>query len=205
MASSRFVSHVRLWLLVSPLLICSLAPLIQDQQAFEISKAEQTAAEKTLGSDRADAAVSLTNSRFHRWFIESGAVKASFAGSNSPAAFSDGGASDLGRNWMQHFWMTIYRGLYRASIAQHWLAGALLLLLAVTNDGAVVRKIRAANAGFANPVSFHVAAHGLTLCFGIGASALLMPLPLLANWWTYAVILVAVLFWRLAASFHVGR
>ncbi|MEN7527695.1 DUF4400 domain-containing protein (plasmid) [Cupriavidus basilensis] len=203
--NSRFASHVRLWLIVSPLMICTLAPFIQDQSAFEISEAEQTSVERVLGQRKAQSAVLLANARFHRWFIETGAVKASFSGSDTSTAVSDGGASDFGRGWMKHFWLTIYRALYRAGVAYHWLFGALFLLLAVFNDGSVTRKIRAASAGFANPVSFHVAAHGLMLCFGLGASALLLPFSLLANWWTYVVCLVGLLCWRLAASFHVGK
>lgn len=205
MAGSRFASHVRLWLIIAPLMICTLAPFIQDQTAFEISEAEQASTEHVLGSDKANVAVSSANARFHKWFIDSGAVKASFSGSDAPTTLSDSGASDFGRGWMQHFWLTIYRALYRAAVAYYWLFGAAVLLIAIFNDGSVSRKIRAASAGFANPVSFHVAAHGLMLCFGIGASALLLPFSLLANWWTYVVCLVGLLCWRLAASFHVGK
>ena len=205
MASSRFASHVRLWLIISPLMICTLAPFIQDQTAFEISRSERASVEGVLGTEKADIAVASANARFREWFIDSGAVKASFAGSDAPTAFSDGGASTFGRGWMQHFWLTIYRALYRSAVAHHWLLGATVLILAIFNDGSVSRKIHAASAGFANPVSFHVAAHGLMLCFGIGASALLLPISLLANWWTYVVYLVGLLCWRLAASFHVGK
>lgn len=205
MAGSRFASHVRVWLIIAPLMICTLAPFIQDQAAFEISDAERASAERVLGPGKADTAVSSANARFHKWFIESGAVKASFSGSDTPTAFSDGGASEFGRGWMQHFWLTIYRALFRAAVADHWLFGAAVLLLTIFNDGSVSRKIRAASAGFANPVSFHVAAHGLMLSFGICASALLLPFSLLANWWTYVVCLVGLLCWRLAASFHVGK
>ncbi|WP_061958722.1 DUF4400 domain-containing protein [Cupriavidus pauculus] len=205
MASSRFASHVRLWLIISPLMICTLAPFIQDQSAFEISLDERESVERVLGPSKADIALTSANARFHEWFIDSGAVKASFAGSDAPSAFSDGGASAFGRGWMQHFWLTLYRALYRSAVAYHWLFGATVLIMAIVNDGSVCRKIRAASAGFANPVSFHVAAHGLMLSFGIGASALLLPISLLANWWTYVVCLVGLLCWRLAASFHVGK
>ncbi|MFS8979192.1 DUF4400 domain-containing protein [Cupriavidus necator] len=205
MANSRFASHVRLWLIFSPLMICTLAPFIQDESAFEISEAEQASVERVLGQDRADVAVTLANARFHQWFIESGVVKSSFSGSDAQTGFADGGASDFGRSWMQHFWLTIYRALYRAAVGHYWLVGAIVLFLALFNDGTVSRKIRAAGAGFANPVSFHVAAHGLMLCFGFGASALLLPLPMLATWWTFGVCLVGLLCWRLAASFHVGK
>ncbi|CAM3381521.1 MULTISPECIES: DUF4400 domain-containing protein [Cupriavidus] len=205
MANSRFASHVRLWLIVSPLMICTLAPFMQNDRAFEISEAEQASVERVLGQERADIVVSLANARFHKWFIDSGAVKASFTGSDGQTSFSDGGAAAFGRGWMQHFWLTIYRAVYRAAVAHHWVLGAIVLLVALFNDGTVSRKIRAAGAGFANPVTFHVAAHGLTLCFGFGTSALLLPLPMLATWWTFGVCLIGLLCWRLAASFHVGK
>lgn len=205
MANSRFVSHVRVWMLAAPLMICALAPLIQNDAAFEVSEAEQASVEYVLGQTKADKATTLANDRFDRWFVRSGALRASFSGSDANTALPDGGASEFGRGWMRHFWLTIYRAVYRSAVAHYWLFGGMVLLVALLNDGAVSRKIRAAGAGFANPVTFHVAAHGLLLCFGVGASALLLPVCLLAYWWTFGVCLVGLLSWRLAASFHVGK
>lgn len=203
--ASRFVSHVRLWLLVAPLMICATAPFLPNQDEFEVGGAEQSSVAKVLGASRADRAVSAANERFVRWFVETGAVKASFAGSDSETMLSDGGAATFGRHWMRNFWLMIYRAIYRASVAQYWAFGGAVLLMALLNDGAVSRRIRAASAGFANPVTFHVAAHGLLVCFGFGASALLLPLPIVAYWWTAGVASVGLLSWRLASAFHVGR
>lgn len=203
--ASRFVSHVRLWLLVAPLMICATAPFLPNQDEFEVGGAEQSSVAKVLGASRADRAVSAANERFVRWFVETGAVKASFAGSDSETLLSDGGAATFGRHWMRNFWLMVYRAIYRASVAQYWAFGGAVLLMALLNDGAVSRRIRAASAGFANPVTFHVAAHGLLVCFGFGASALLLPLPIVAYWWTAGVAIVGLLSWRLASAFHVGR
>lgn len=203
--ASRFVSHVRLWLLVAPLMICATAPFLPNQDEFEVGVAEQSSVAKVLGASRADRAVSAANERFVRWFVETGAVKASFAGSDSETMLSDGGAATFGRHWMRNFWLMIYRAIFRASVAQYWAFGGAVLLMALLNDGAVSRRIRAASAGFANPVTFHVAAHGLLVCFGFGASALLLPLPIVAYWWTAGVAIVGLLSWRLASAFHVGR
>lgn len=205
MASSRFVSHVRMWLLVSPLMICALVPFIQNDAAFEVSDAEQASVSHWIGAAGAHDAATLANDRFDRWFVQSGALQASFAGSDADTALPDAGASEFGRGWMRRFWLTVYRAVYRATVAHHWLLGGFILFAALLNDGAVSRKIRAAGAGFANPVTFHVAAHGLLLCFGLGATALLLPVSLLAHWWTLAVCLVGLFSWRLAASFHVGK
>ncbi|WP_244789411.1 DUF4400 domain-containing protein [Cupriavidus pauculus] len=203
--ASRFVSHVRLWLLVAPLMICATAPFLPNQADFEVSSAEQSSVAKVLGDARADRAISVANGRFVHWFVETGAVKASFSGSDSETLLSDGGAATFGRHWMRNFWLMIYRAIYRASVAQYWAFGGAVLLVALLNDGAVSRRIRAASAGFANPVTFHVAAHGLLVCFGFGASALLLPLPIFAYWWTAGVAAVGLLSWRLASAFHVGR
>ncbi|CAG2155393.1 DUF4400 domain-containing protein [Cupriavidus numazuensis] len=205
MANSRFGAHVRLWLLAAPLMICALAPLIADDAAFEVGEAEQTSVIRLLGDKKADAATQAANEHFARWFVQPGVIKASFAGSAERAAISDAGASDMGRRWMAHFWLMMYRMLYRAAVGHYWLFGAVVLLAALLNDGSVSRRIKASAAGFANPVSFHVAAHGLLVSFGVGASALLLPVPLLAYWWTAGVCFVGLLSWRLAASFHVGR
>lgn len=203
--ASRFVSHVRLWLLVAPLMICATAPFLPNQSDFEVSDSEQSSVAKVLGDARADRAISTANGRFVHWFVETGAVKASFSGSDTETVLSDGGAATFGRHWMRNFWLTIYRAIYRASVAQYWAFGGAVMLIALLNDGAVSRRIRAASAGFANPVTFHVAAHGLLVCFGFGASALLLPLPIVAYWWTAGVAFVGLLSWRLASAFHVGR
>jgi len=205
MASSRFVSHVRVWLLVSPLMICALVPFIQNDSAFEVSDAEQASVAQWIGQAGAREAASQANDRFDRWFVKSGALQASFSGSDADTALPDAGASEFGRGWMRRFWLTVYRAVYRAAVAHHWLFGGFILFAALLNDGAVSRKIRAAGAGFANPVTFHVAAHGLLLCFGLGTTALLLPVSLMAHWWALGVCLVGLFSWRLAASFHVGK
>ncbi len=203
--ASRFVSHVRLWLLIAPLMICATAPFLPNDSEFEVSDIEQSSVARVLGDARSDKAISTANERFVRWFVVTGAVKASFSGSDTKTMPSDGGAAAFGRNWMRNFWLMIYRAIYRASVAQYWLFGGAVLFIALLNDGAVSRRIRAASAGFANPVMFHVAAHGLLVSFGLGASALLLPLPIVAYWWTAGVAIVGVLSWRLASAFHVGR
>ncbi|MFC4524783.1 DUF4400 domain-containing protein [Cupriavidus pinatubonensis] len=205
MANSRFVSHVRMWMLAAPLMICALIPFIQNDAVFEVGEAERDSVLRVLGKRKADKATTVANDRFDRWVVRSGALRASFSGSDASTALPDAGASEFGRGWMRHFWLTVYRAVYRSAVAHYWLFGGLVLLIALLNDGAVSRRIRAAGAGFANPVTFHVAAHGLLVCFGFGTSALLLPVSLLAYWWTFGVCLVGLLSWRLAASFHVGK
>lgn len=203
--SSRFLSHVKVWLLASPLMIGAVTPFIPEDAAFEVSATEEASVAQALGPARADSATALANDRFDRWFVRSGALRASFGGSDAPTLLSDAGASEFGRSWLKRMWLSVYRAVYRASVVEYWLFGGIVLFAAFINDGAVSRKIRAAGAGFANPVTFHVAAHAMLFTVGVGASALLLPVSLIAQWWTFGVGLIGLLSWRLAASFHVGK
>lgn len=205
MAHSRFVSHLRLWLLAAPLLLGVLAPAIPDDAAFEIGREEQQSVERALGEDGAARLSRVTNDRFQRWFVDTGAMRATMSVNNAAGAIPDAGATSLAAGWIRHFWMNVYRALYRAGAGLAWLAGGLVFLGAMLNDGAVHRSIRAAAAGFANPVAFHLAAHGILALAGVGASALLLPISLSAEWCTAALVGAGLLCWRMASSFHVGR
>ncbi|RDK06102.1 DUF4400 domain-containing protein [Cupriavidus lacunae] len=205
MSNSRFVSHLRLWLIVTPVLLATLAPILPDDRHFEIDTAEQASVEALFGGDRANDLASRANERFRRWFVDSGAIRRSYAGSANQSLISDGGTAGIASAWLRHLWMELYRAIYRATVAGHWAWGALCFAAAMLNDGAVQRRIRAAAAGVASPVGFHLAAHGLLVALGVSASALLLPLSLPASAWTVATACVGVLAWHLAASFHVNR
>ncbi|WP_029050274.1 DUF4400 domain-containing protein [Cupriavidus sp. amp6] len=205
MSNSRFASHLRLWLIVTPVLLATLAPMLPDDRHFEIDTAELSSVEALFGEDHADDLTHRTNERFRVWFVDSGAIRRSYGGSANRSFISDGGTADIASTWLRHLWMELYRAIYRATVAGNWAWGALLLGAVMLNDGAVQRRIRASAAGVASPVGFHLAAHGLLLAFGFCASALLLPVSLPAGVWTIAAACVGALAWRLAASFHVNR
>lgn len=196
---------MRLWLVVAPALLAMLSPMLPDDRHFEIDAAEQASVEAVFGEAQAGDLASSANARFRAWFVDSGTIRRSYMGSTNPTLISDGGAAGFAEGWMRHFWMESYRAIYRATVAGNWVWGALFFAAAMLNDGAVQRRIRAAAAGVASPVGFHLAAHGLLVALGISASALLLPLSLPASAWTVATACVGVLAWRLAASFHVSR
>lgn len=205
MSNSRFVSHLRLWLIVTPILLATLAPMLPDDRHFEIDAEEVTSVQTLFGGDRADDLTHRANERFRVWFVDSGAIRRSYGGSANQSLISDGGTADIASAWLRHLWMELYRAIYRATVAGNWAWGALFFGAAMLNDGAVQRRIRAAAAGVASPLGFHLAAHGLLLSFGFCASALLLPMSLPASVWTITVACVGALAWRLAASFHVNR
>ncbi|MFJ1254401.1 DUF4400 domain-containing protein [Cupriavidus sp. CuC1] len=205
MSNSRFASHMRLWLVVTPVLLATLAPVLPDDRHFEIDAAEQASVESVFGEGRANNLASRANERFRAWFVDSGAIRRSYAGSANQTLVSDGGTAGIASNWMRHLWMELYRAIYRATVAGNWLWGAIFFMAATLNDGAVQRRIRAAAAGVASPVGFHLAAHGLLVAFGVSGSALLLPMSLPAVVWTVAAACIGALAWRLAASFHSNR
>jgi hypothetical protein len=64
----------------------------------------------------------------------------------------------------------------------------------------VRRKIRAAAAGFASPLSFHLAVHALLLTLGCAVAVLLLPLPIVAQCWTAVAVLLPLLLWIASSS-----
>ncbi|MCK4118416.1 DUF4400 domain-containing protein [Ralstonia nicotianae] len=206
MADSRFASHIRLWLIAAPLLLCVGSPMLDGDGNFEITDQEIASVEACLGLVRTEHITDRTNAVFQRWLVESGAMKGwASTASSSTTDIPDAGTVAFSSAWMRHFWMSMYRALFRANVLLSWIAGGAVFALAMLNDGAISRRIKAAAAGFASPVAFHLAAHAAVIALGVGTAALLLPVPLSAFWWSGAVLILGLLAWRMAASFHVGR
>jgi len=199
MASSRFARHVKWWFFVLPLLAAVVLPVVPDRALFEISDLESQSVVDTLGEARASNAVDSTNGLFRRWFVDSGAVRATMSARSHDDLDADG-MSGFARDWARQFWMLVYRALYRAVVMHAWLAGILMLGTAAAIDGAVRRKIRAAAAGMASPLSFHLATHALLMLLGSAFVVLLLPVPLIAQCWTLLAVLLPLLIWIVNSS-----
>ena len=199
MASSRFARHVKWWFFVLPLLAAVVLPVVPDRALFEISDLESQSVVDTLGEARASEAVDSTNVLFRRWFVDSGAVRATMSARSHDDLDADG-MGGFARDWARQFWMLVYRALYRALVMHVWLAGILVLGMAAAIDGAVRRKIRAAAAGMASPLSFHLAMHALLMLLGSAFVVLLLPVPLIAQCWTLLAVLLPSLIWIVNSS-----
>jgi len=199
MASSRFARHIKWWFFILPLLAGVVLPVVPDRALFEISDLESQSVVDTLGEARASEAVDSTNVLFRRWFVDSGAVRATMSAGSRSDLDADG-MRGFARDWARQFWMLVYRALYRALVMHVWLAAIVVLSLAAGIDGAVRRKIRAAAAGMASPLSFHLAMHALLVLLGCAFSVLLLPVPLLAQCWTLLAIFVPLLIWIVNSS-----
>ncbi|MEM5314179.1 DUF4400 domain-containing protein [Paraburkholderia sp. JHI869] len=198
MASSRFVRHVKWWFFVVPLLASVLLPIIPDDGLFAISDAESQSAVQALGDERAETSVDTTNVLFRRFFVTTGAVAATLSGGGD--GFDADGTRDFARGWARHFWMQTYRALYRAVVMKAWLAGTIVLCMAAWVDGTMRRRIRAAAAGFASPLSFHLAMHGVLVVLGCAFVVLVLPVSLIAQWWTILAIFLPLLLWIVSSS-----
>ncbi|MFX1670881.1 DUF4400 domain-containing protein [Paraburkholderia sp. A2WS-5] len=199
MASSRFARHVKWWFFVLPLLAAVVLPVVPDRALFEISDLESQSVVDTLGDARAGEAVDSANVLFRRWFVDSGAVRATMSARSHDDLDADG-MGGFARDWARQFWLLVYRALYRALVMHVWLAGIVVLGMAAAIDGAVRRKIRAAAAGMASPLSFHLAMHALLMLLGSAFVVLLLPVPLIAQCWTLLAVLLPLLIWIVNSS-----
>jgi hypothetical protein len=198
-ASSRFVRHVKWWFFILPILASVVLPVVPDRALFEVSDVESQSVVDTLGDVRASAAVNTTNAVFRRWFVDSGAVRATLSTGGHGDLDADG-MDGFARDWAHQFWMLVYRALYRAVVMHAWLGGITVLCAAATIDGTVRRKIRAAAAGMASPLSFHLALHALLMLLGCAFAVLLLPVPLIAQCWSSLAICLPLLLWIVNSS-----
>jgi hypothetical protein len=201
MAGSRFVSHVKWWFFFVPLIAVFVMPAIPDKSLFEIPEAEAQSVAATVGDERAVEAVAATNEKFRRWFVQSGIIRATLDATGG-SELSDGGVSDLAHTWVHNFWRLIYRVVYRATVMKLWLVGTFVFCVAAFVDGSMRRKIKASAAGFASPLSFHLAGHGILLVFGVAFVVLVVPIPVLAQYWIAVAICLGALLWKASSSYQ---
>jgi hypothetical protein len=156
---------------------------------------------ETLGQARADEATEHANALFKDTFVETGLVRKTLQ-ATATSDIGDAGANDFARTWVKHFWMLVYRATYRLTVMKLWLIGTIAFGAAAFVDGTVRRKIKAAAAGFASPLSFHLAAHGILLIFGVTFAVLIVPVAVLAQYWVGVSVVLSMLLWRAASSYQ---
>ncbi|GJH04653.1 DUF4400 domain-containing protein [Paraburkholderia terrae] len=201
MAGSRFASHVKWWFFLVPLLALFVMPAIPDRSLFSVPSEEAESVQSVVGVERADDVVTLTNDRFRRWFVDSGIIRATLDASGS-GEIGEAGVSEFAHGWVHNFWLEVYRVIYRASVMKLWVMGTFIFCAAAFVDGSVRRKIKASAAGFASPLSFHLAGHGILLVFGMTFAVLAAPFPVLAQYWIAVAALLGALLWKAASSFQ---
>ncbi|MGF6768593.1 hypothetical protein P3T18_001063 [Paraburkholderia sp. GAS199] len=201
MAGSRFAAHIKWWFFLVPLLALFVMPAIPDRSLFSVPPEEAESLQTVAGEARAEEVVTLTNARFRRWFVDSGVIRATLNASGS-GEIEEGGVSEFAHGWIHNFWLEIYRVIYRASVMKLWLIGTAVFCAAAFVDGSVRRKIKASAAGFASPLSFHLAGHGILLVFGVAFAVLAAPFPVLAQYWIAVAAILGALLWKASSSFQ---
>ncbi|RKT10582.1 uncharacterized protein DUF4400 [Paraburkholderia sp. RAU2J] len=201
MAGSRFASHVKWWFFLVPLLALFVMPAFPDRSLFSVPPEEVDSVQAVVGAKRAEEVVTLTNTRFRRWFVDSGIIRATLDASGS-GEIGEAGVSEFAHGWVHNFWLEVYRIIYRASVMKLWLIGTLVFCVAAFVDGSVRRKIKASAAGFASPLSFHLAGHGILLVFGVAFAVLAAPIPVLAQYWIAVAAILGALLWKASSSFQ---
>ncbi|CAE6962988.1 DUF4400 domain-containing protein [Paraburkholderia domus] len=199
--SSRFVSHIRWWFFIAPLLALFLMPLLDNEQLFKVYPEETDSVSTLLGPDRADSAIERANADFKSWFVDTGAVRATMDQSDHKD-LDDTIGNPVARRWAHNFWFLIYRITYRASVMRVWVLGTILMCVASFIDGGTRRKVNAAAGGVVRPLHFHVAAHGILLVLGVVFTVLMLPMPILAPFWIAVSATLVFLVWRAAASYQ---
>lgn len=201
MANSRFVSHVKWWFFIVPIIAVFIMPAIPERSLFEVPDAESKSVVAMVGDVRADVAVRDTNLLFKRLFVTPGFVRATLEATRDDT-LSDGGVSDFAHTWVRNFWLLLYRLLYRVIVMKLWLLGTAVFCLAMFVDGSVRRKIKAAAAGMASPLSFHLAGHGILMVFGLAFAVLVAPVPVLAQYWVGISLCLGLLLWKASSSYQ---
>lgn len=201
MAGSRFGAHIRLWFFFVPVIVVFLMPALPDKALFEIPEAESQSLADTVGDERADEVVAGATGLFRRAFVNTGLLSATVNATRDDT-ISDGGMSDFAHQWVVNFWRLLFRVFYRAYVMKVWLLGTAAFCLAAFMDGSMRRKIRAAAAGCASPLSFHIAGHGILLVLGVAFAVLIAPVPVLAQYWVVVALVLGALLWKAAASYQ---
>jgi hypothetical protein len=200
--ASRFGSHLKVWFFFVPLLAIVVMPAIPDRALFQIPAAETQSLTDSLGAERADELTRAANQAFRNAFVNNGVLHRTLVATQDSSGISDGGASTFAYTWTRNFWLLIYRMIYRAMVMKVWLTGTVCFAVAMFVDGTMRRKIKASAAGYASPLSFHLAGHGLLLVGGTLFGVLVVPVPVLGFYWLAVGAVLGLLLWKAAESFQ---
>ena len=203
-----FLSHLRTWLIASIILVFTF-PLLADNGWFSIDD-ELAKNSASYGLRRNRECIQLAQQRFSSWFITTGWYEKSKAGDHVDqnrqglAAIGPGPASFF-EGYIEKFWASILRAMYRWEINKHW-----YFILGVTAfigvaEGIGRRSIRSARGGYNNPVETHITTHFLIIkVMGIFFVLPWVPFTLDGLMWVIAIVLSCIFFVRVTMSIQTG-
>lgn len=203
-SGSKFVSHIRLWVILIPILMITFVPLFSQPWVYVLSKTEINSNINVFGTSEHTLIQEKTDSQFTRWFIDTNLYGKSISnkgGGNMKVAEI---SNDFVRDYFVNFWKMIYRAMYRYNVAWQWLAGGIILIGAAIFDGWQMRNIKKHSIGIGNPLAVHFVLHSFFLLVGSAVTLLFFPIAIVPAVWGGGILLLAAVCWKLAESFQSG-
>lgn len=207
MAGSRIVSHARWWLIALPLLLLIVMPMVPSDDAFRHFPEEEAANARWIGQEVHDKARATATTRFRAWFVDSGVARKSytmFIKDGGKVIKAEDGMRAATKKWLDHFWMGVYRALYRWEVAWMWYAGLFFFALAAAIDGWVVKNVKSTEFGYSNPLNFHLAVHMLIVMIGLAFVIPFLPIPIGVLVWPSIALIFAGTVWLIMSEFQTG-
>lgn len=205
-SNSKFVSNIKLWVFIIPILMVTIIPLLNLDWIYTISQKEIDSNIYIFGEEKHNQIQSDTDDQFTRWFIESGAY-----GKSTQSERSNGDSFAIARTadgfvngYFANLWKMVYRAQYRLNVAWQWLAGAIILIGASMYDGWQQRNIKRHTFGYSNPLAFHLITHGLLLLIGLSIALCFFPMAITPPAWAIGIVAMALLGWKMMESFQTG-
>lgn len=203
-SGSKFVSHLRLWLILIPIIMVTFVPLFDQPWVYVLTKSEIQSNISVFGDTKHTEIQGKTDSQFTKWFIDSNiyskTISKKVGGSMKVAEISN----DFVTGYFTNFWKMIYRAMYRFNIAWQWLAGGVIFIAAAIYDGWQMRNIKKHSIGIGNPLAVHFVLHTFFLLSGSMISLLFFPIAIVPAAWGCGILLLAFVCWKLAESFQTG-
>jgi Domain of unknown function (DUF4400) len=196
-----FFKHAWIWVMAMVFFVFTV-PILPNEGWF--SAAKEIELNRAFYGEKANAAfVKQAQTRFHRWFVATGAYELTLKYTEPKATRRDTPKQgefiavevSAFRWYVEQFWDGMVRALYRWEVNLHWYVIATITLFAGVNEGLARRKITPTSSVYISPANFHLVGHFLIANI-VGALLVLPWLPIAMTWWLWiAVILVLSRFW----------
>ena len=205
-SNSRFVSNIKIWVFIIPILMITVIPFFNYEWIYTISETEVESNIRIFGTEVHRNIEASSDDEFTRWFISPGYYK------NSTTNIRPAGNVQFGKfeasfasKYFSNFWKMIYRAIYRFNVAWQWLAGAFFLILACMYDGWQQRNIKKHTFGYSNPLAFHLITHSFFVVTGLAIALCFFPTAISVNFWVIGIVLVSGLGWKMMESFQTAQ
>lgn len=202
---SKFVSNIKIWLFIVPVLMITVIPFIDREWIYTISQSEIDSNVYIFGLKRHENIQADTDEQFSRWFVSSGLFQSSTRQNKEKDNLRIAEETDnFTKGYFTNLWKMVYRAQYRLHVAWEWMLGAMLLIFAAMYDGWQQRNIKRHTFGYSNPMAFHLITHGMLTILGLAIALSFFPMSITPTVWIVGIMSVALLGWKMMESFQTG-